>query len=101
MADTTSDAAAPDGVGSGGSAGRGRRPGGGLFGAARELVIVVGTALVLSLVVKTFLFQAFWIPSSSMEDTLMIGDRVVVSKLTPGPFDLERGDIVVFQDPGN
>ena len=35
-----------------------------------------------------------------MEDTLLVGDRVVVSKLTPGPIDLQRGDVVVFQDPG-
>ena len=49
---------------------------------------------------KTFLVQAFFIPSPSMHDTLIEGDRVLVSKLTPGPFDLHRGDIVVFKDPG-
>ena len=65
----------------------------------REIGIVVVTALVLSLIVKTFLFQAFWIPSGSMENTLVYGDRVVVSKLTPGPFGLKRGDVVVFEDP--
>ncbi|QKE86026.1 signal peptidase I [Arthrobacter sp. NEB 688] len=57
-------------------------------------------AMVLSFVVKTWLLQAFFIPSGSMEDTLLVGDRVVVSKLTPGPFDLKRGDVVVFEDPG-
>ena len=66
----------------------------------RETVIILVGALVLSLVVKTFLMQAFFIPSSSMEDTLQIGDRVLVSKLTPGPLNLHRGDIVVFEDPG-
>jgi signal peptidase I len=66
-----------------------------------EIVVVLGMALVLSLVIKTFLVQAFYIPSQSMQDTLQTGDRVVVSKLTPGPFDLHRGDIVVFKDPGN
>jgi signal peptidase I len=66
----------------------------------RETVIVVGTALVLSLLIKTFLVQAFYIPSESMEQTLLVGDRVLVTQLTPGPFDLERGDIVVFRDPG-
>lgn len=66
----------------------------------RETVIVVGTALVLSLLIKTFLVQAFYIPSPSMEATLVRGDRVLVSQLTPGPFDLKRGDIVVFKDPG-
>jgi len=65
----------------------------------RETVIVVGMALLLSLVVKTWLLQAFYIPSASMNDTLVKGDRVIVSKLTPGPFDLQRGDIIVFEDP--
>lgn len=73
---------------------------GGFVGLLRETVIVVGTALVLSLLIKTFLVQAFYIPSESMEQTLVRGDRVLVSQLTPGPFDLERGDIVVFKDPG-
>ncbi|GAB3253117.1 S26 family signal peptidase [Kineosporia babensis] len=66
----------------------------------REIFLVMAIALVLSLVIKTYLMQAFFIPSSSMEDTLQIGDRVLVSKLTPGPFNLQRGDIVVFEDPG-
>jgi signal peptidase I len=63
------------------------------------LVIVVG-AVVLSLIIKTFLAQAFFIPSASMENTLEVGDRVLVTKLAPGPFDVHRGDIVVFKDPG-
>lgn len=71
-----------------------------LFAALRETVVVVVIALALSLLVKTFLVQAFFIPSQSMENTLLIGDRVIVSKLTPGPFDLQRGDVVVFTDPG-
>jgi signal peptidase I len=65
----------------------------------RESVIVVGMALLLSLVVKTWLMQAFYIPSESMENTLITGDRVVVSKLTPSPIELKRGDIIVFEDP--
>jgi signal peptidase I len=72
-----------------------------VVGLARETAIVVGTALVLSLLIKTFLVQAFYIPSPSMEPTLMAGDRVLVSQLTPGPIDLNRGDIVVFKDPGS
>ncbi len=67
---------------------------------ARELFVILAMALVLSFVVKTWLVQAFFIPSGSMEDTLLVGDRVIVSKLTPGPFDLARGDVVVFEDPG-
>lgn len=74
--------------------------GGGVVAAVRETVIVVGIALALSLLVKTFLVQAFYIPSVSMQHTLEVGDRVVVSKLTPGPFDLQRGDVIVFTDPG-
>ena len=70
------------------------------MGLLRETVLVVGIALVLSLIIKTFLVQAFYIPSGSMENTLLEGDKVIVSKLTPGPFDLKRGDIVVFKDPG-
>jgi signal peptidase I len=66
----------------------------------RETVIILVSAIVLSLVVKTFLVQAFFIPSQSMHDTLIEDDRILVSKLTPGPFDLRRGDIVVFKDPG-
>jgi signal peptidase I len=65
----------------------------------KELAIVVGMAMILSFIVKSVLLQAFYIPSSSMEDTLQINDRVIVSKLTPGPFDLKRGDIIVFSDP--
>jgi signal peptidase I len=69
--------------------------------AVREVVVVVAMALVLSFIVKTWLLQAFYIPSGSMEDTLVLNDRVIVSKLTPGPVDLKRGDIIVFADPGN
>jgi signal peptidase I len=69
-------------------------------GAALEVVVVLSMALLLSLLIKTFLVQAFFIPSESMENTLLKGDRVLVSKLTPGPFDLSRGDVVVFKDPG-
>lgn len=82
--------------------GSGRRPAPrrGLSGLLRETVLILGGALVLSLVIKTFLAQAFYIPSASMQDTLIEGDRVIVSKLTPGLVDLERGDVVVFKDPG-
>ncbi|WP_233549712.1 signal peptidase I [Cellulomonas rhizosphaerae] len=67
----------------------------------RETVIILVSALVLSLIVKTFLVQAFFIPSGSMNDTLIKNDRILVSKLTPGPFDLHRGDVVVFKDPNH
>lgn len=73
----------------------------GLVGMLKEVAIIVVSALVLSWLIKTLLVQPFYIPSASMEDTLTEGDRVMASRLTPGPFDLEHGDIVVFVDPGN
>ena len=60
--------------------------------------VIVG-ALVVALVVKTFLFQAFYIPSASMEPTLEKGDRVLVNKLSYDLHDINRGDIVVFELP--
>lgn len=66
----------------------------------RELSLIVVLALLISYVVKTFLVQAFYIPSDSMELTLLDGDRVVVNKLVPRIFEVNRGDIVVFTDPG-
>lgn len=71
-----------------------------LIAGIKEVVVVAAMALTLSFLVKTFLFQAFYIPSESMEDTLVLNDRVIASKLTPGPFELHRGDVVVFRDPG-
>ena len=65
----------------------------------RESVIVIGLALLLSLVVKTWLMQAFYIPSESMENTLLVGDRVIVNKLVPSPISVKRGDVIVFEDP--
>ncbi len=72
---------------------------GAMWSAVREVLIVVGLAVVLSFLIKTFLIQPFHIPSGSMEDTLVRDDRVIVSKLSPAPFALQRGDIVVFSDP--
>ncbi|MGE9806863.1 signal peptidase I [Janibacter sp. G1551] len=69
--------------------------------AIKEFVLVAAMAITLSFVVKTFLIQPFFIPSESMESTLVKNDRVIVSKLTPGPFPLQRGDVVVFADPGD
>lgn len=67
----------------------------------KELPILIGIALILALLIKTFLVQAFSIPSNSMQNTLQIGDRVLVDKLTPWfGSEPERGEIVVFHDPG-
>ena len=66
---------------------------------AVEWVAVIVGALVVALVVKTFLFQAFYIPSASMEPTLGKGDRVLVNKLSYDLHDVNRGDVIVFELP--
>ncbi|MFF9482307.1 signal peptidase I [Streptomyces sp. NPDC014733] len=67
----------------------------------KEIPILIAVALAIALVLKTFLVQAFVIPSGSMEQTIRIGDRVLVDKLTPWfGWQPERGDVVVFKDPG-
>nr|WP_329137091.1 signal peptidase I [Streptomyces sp. NBC_01476] len=67
----------------------------------KELPLLVVIALVLALIIKTFLVQAFSIPSDSMQNTLQPGDRVLVDKLTPWfGSDPSRGEVVVFHDPG-
>ncbi|GGY86587.1 signal peptidase I [Streptomyces poonensis] len=66
----------------------------------KELPLLIGIALVLALLIKTFLVQAFSIPSDSMQNTLQQGDRVLVDKLTPWfGSEPERGEVVVFNDP--
>ena len=64
----------------------------------KEIATVVVIAVVLSFLIKTFLFRAFYIPSESMVNTLDINDRIFVNLLVPEPFALERGDVVVFKD---
>ena len=54
----------------------------------------------ISVLIKTFLVQAFYIPSGSMENTLLVNDRVLVNKLADKPDEIHRGDVVVFRDPG-
>ena len=56
-------------------------------------------ALIIAVVIKTFLIQPFWIPSGSMEMTIQIDDRVMVNKLAYDLGEPGRGDIVVFRDP--
>jgi signal peptidase I len=69
--------------------------------AVKEIPILISVALMIALVLKTFLLQAFVIPSGSMEQTIQIKDRVVVDKLTPWfGSKPQRGDVVVFSDPG-
>jgi signal peptidase I len=65
----------------------------------RELPALVLIALLLAIVIKTFLVQAFYIPSESMVPTLRVGDRVLVNRLAYRLGDIERFDVVVFSDP--
>lgn len=62
----------------------------------RELPFLIVLALGLAIVLKTFVVQAFYIPSGSMEPTLAPGDRVLVNKVL---YDPGRGDVIVFGDP--
>jgi signal peptidase I len=64
-----------------------------------EWLIVVGAALLVALIVRVFLFQAFFIPSESMTPTLEKHDRVIVNKLSYKLHDVHRGDIIVFKTP--
>ena len=66
----------------------------------RDVIIIVLVAVLVSFLVKTFLVRSFYIPSGSMESTLMVNDRILVDEITPRFGGYERGDIVVFRDPG-
>jgi signal peptidase I len=65
----------------------------------RELPILVILALLVSLLIKSFLVQFFYIPSGSMENTLQIKDRVAVNRVPFLGNDISRGDVIVFRDP--
>lgn len=65
----------------------------------RELPIIVVSALIVSIVVKTFLLHFFYIPTGSMENTLQIGDRIAVNKFGALFSEVKRGEVVVFGDP--
>ncbi|WP_051944759.1 signal peptidase I [Streptacidiphilus rugosus] len=68
----------------------------------REVPLVIGVALVITLLLQTFLVQVFSIPSGSMQNTIAIGDRVAVDKFSPWfGWQPKRGDVVVFNDPSN
>ena len=71
---------------------------GGLIGLLREIAIILAVSVVLSFLIKTFLFKAFYIPSESMVPTLEENDRIFVNLMVPRNFALERGDVVVFRD---
>ncbi len=66
----------------------------------RDVLVIFVVALLVSFLIKTFLVRSFFIPSSSMEQTLQIDDRILVNELVPDLVGIERGDVVVFRDPG-
>lgn len=66
----------------------------------RDIVIIFIAAIVISVGIKTFLIRSFYIPSSSMTNTLQVNDRIIVNQLVPNVVPLTRGDVVVFRDPG-
>ena len=68
---------------------------------AVEWALLIASALIIALLIKTFLFQAFYIPSDSMVPTLKTNDRVIVNRLSYHLHAVHRGDIVVFKSPPN
>ncbi len=67
----------------------------------RDLSVIVIAALVLTILLKAFVVQVFSIPSGSMENTLLPGDRILVNKMVYRLRPIERGDIVVFSGSGS
>ncbi|MGP6171886.1 signal peptidase I [Microbacterium sp. A196] len=66
----------------------------------RDVLVIIVIAALVSFVVKSFVVRSFYIPSASMEKTLLVNDRILVDELTPRWTGYERGDVVVFTDPG-
>lgn len=65
-----------------------------------DLLIIVVVAFAISFLLKTFLLRSFYIPSGSMLQTLEIQDHILVNQLVPNAVGVQRGDVVVFEDPG-
>ncbi len=72
---------------------------GGLLTFLGELPVLILTAVIVAWLIKTFLLQPFFIPSSSMEPTLLPGDRVLVSKVNYRLWEPQRKDVIVFKAP--
>ena len=64
-----------------------------------DWLLPILVALVLALIIRTYVAEARVIPTGSMEPTIQIGDRVIVEKLFFYPNDLRRGDVIVFRPP--
>jgi signal peptidase I len=66
----------------------------------RDVAVIIVAAIIISFLIKTFLIRSFYIPSESMQDTLLVNDRIIVNQLVPELAGIERGDVIVFTDPG-
>ncbi|WP_188700170.1 signal peptidase I [Microbacterium nanhaiense] len=66
----------------------------------RDVVVIVVVAVLVSVLIKTFVVRSFYIPSESMENTLLVDDKILVDELTPKFGGYHRGDVIVFADPG-
>ncbi|WP_223691492.1 signal peptidase I [Leifsonia poae] len=66
----------------------------------RDILVIFVVAVLVSFLIKTFVVRSFYIPSGSMENTLQVNDRIIVNELEPKLFPLQRGDVIVFKDPG-
>jgi signal peptidase I len=97
-ADSSQDGAADDDADGQAPAGRGKR---GRWSFLTEMVVLFAVALSIALLIKTFVVQPFFIPSGSMENTLLIRDKVLVNKLVYHLRPVGRGDIVVFSGAGS
>jgi signal peptidase I len=64
------------------------------------VLLILLAAILISFIIKTFLIRSFYIPSPSMEQTLLVNDRIIVNELVPDLMAIEHGDVVVFRDPG-
>lgn len=95
--DASADAAATPGTETGSAAAGRRRP---RIPGWLEFPLLIGIALLVAFLLKTFIVQAFYIPSGSMENTLQVGDRVLVNKVVYHLRPIERGDIIVFDGAG-
>lgn len=78
---------------------RGQQDGSTLLASLLEVVLIVGAAFILALLIQQFIVKPFYIPSESMEPTLVQGDRVLVNRFVYRFGDPERGDVVVFHPP--
>jgi len=97
MTNETVESALP---GSRGNRRNAAKKGGGWKLFLRDLLIIFVAAILISFLIKTYLVRSFYIPSSSMENTLQIEDRILVNQLEPTLFPISHGDVVVFTDPG-